>query len=167
MKTIKIPGKRVSDVLAAEKALRDAGFAIIGVVAAIGPSPYVHVHLEDGETKDPTSLITAHVDPCRIEIVSDKAIGASGVPEALANGSDKHTLTITKKDPVTGLKVSGSENLQIIPDMMIQVSPTQRKFFDGVAQLTIGPSTMSGPLAVKVVDQNGILMAGSIMLRFV
>lgn len=167
MKTIKINAKKITNVFFAEKSLRDAGFALIGVVAAIGPSPYVHVHLEDRETKDPTPLIMTHVDPCLIEISSNKTVGVSGAPEALANNSDKHSITVSKKDPVTGSIAPGSEQLQIIADRAIPVSLTQRQLTNGVATFAIGPTLVAGPLVLRVVDQNGVLTPGAILLRFV
>lgn len=152
------------DVL--QKALEDASFLVIGVVSRQSNPPKILVHLEDGETKDPGQIVTTHVDPGFLDVIPDKPAGLDGTPEAIANGVDKHTLTIIKKDFVSQTLTPGIETLQVIPSQMIQVSPSQPKLVNGFVTVQIGPSLLCGTIFLSIIDKGGKLKGKTVPVRF-
>lgn len=166
MKTVQVDGKRVNDVAGLKQALDDAAFLVIGVSAQQGAAPFVRVHLEDAEAKDPTAIVNAWQDPAVLKATSNKPAGVGGVPEAVADGVDKHTLTLQKTDPNTGQVVPGTETLQVIPSQLIAVSNSRPTLVAGQVTVDVGPTTMVGELSVRVVDSGGSLVETAIKIRF-
>jgi hypothetical protein len=164
MKTVTI-SKLVYEPERVRLALLAGGFAVVNVSAKQTP-PTVYVSLEDAETKDPATIVNAYQNPAKLEVTSNKSPGAGGVPEATANGSDTHTLTIKKINRETGLVAAGSEQVQIIPSQLVVVSPSKPTLSAGQATAVLGPSSMVGELTVKVCDPAGVLIEGDIRLRF-
>lgn len=164
MKTVTV-SKLVYEPGRVKKALEDGGFAVVNVASKATP-PTVYVYLEDAETKDPTAIVNAYQNPAKLEVTSNKPLGVGGVPEAQANGSDAHTLTIKKVNRETGQVAAGSEQVQIIPSQLVTVSPSKPNLNAGQATATLGPSSMVGELTVKVCDPAGVMVEGVIRLRF-
>jgi len=165
MKTAVIANKRVYETGRLKAALGAAGFAVVNVASRQTP-PTTYVYLEDAETKDPAAVVAAYQNPAKLEIVSNKPVGVGGVPEAQANGSDTHVLTIKKVDRDTGQVVAGSEQLQVLPSQLVVVSPSKPTLSAGQATATIGPSAAVGEFVVKVCDPAGVLVEASARLRF-
>lgn len=147
-------------------ALRAANFEFSKLSCEYGESPIVHLDVDE-DHPDPTDFIKAFVDPGAILVTSDKVAGADGVPEAAADGADKHVLTIKKVLLNTTTPTTGTEQLKVMPTSMITVSQSKPTLVDGVVTVELGPSTMSGELFVKVVDVAGKMFGGFLKVRFV
>lgn len=167
MKVVQVNNKKVLNAASLKKRLQGAGFSVENIVAAQGVNPFVQVWLADLETKDPTPMVRAYVDPDVLSVASDKPPGSDMVPECPADGVATHTLTIKKKDPYTGADKTGMETVQILPSQMIVVTPSQVVLVNGQTTVKVGPTQMVGELFVRVVDVAGVLIEGSIRLRFV
>jgi len=141
-----------------------ANFAVVGVGYS---DPTVYVYLQDSETKDPTSIVMAYTDPNRLVGVSDKPAGPDGVPEALGNGVDVHTITVYKKNFDGTEVVSGSEVVRLLPSQMVAVNPHVVQLVDGIERFSVGPTTMIGELNLGIEDQGGNLLPGNLTVRFV
>jgi hypothetical protein len=165
MKTVEVPNKLVYEPGRVKNALVAANFAVDGVVSRQTP-PTVFVYLQDAEMKDPTAIVNAYQNPAKLEVTSNKSPGVGGVPEAQANGSDIHTLTIKKINRETGQVMPGSEQVQIIPSQLVAVSPSKPNLNAGQATAAVGPTNMVGEIIVKVCDPAGALVGGSLRLRF-
>lgn len=165
MKTVTISNKRVYEPGRVKAALEAANFSVDGVVGRQTP-PTVYVYLPDSEAKDPSSTVNAYQNPAKLELSSNKPAGVGGVPEAQANGTDTHTLTVKKINRETGQVVSGSEQVQIIPSQLLPVSPSKPNLSSGQATVQVGPSSMVGEVIVKVCDPSNGMVEGSIRLRF-
>lgn len=164
MKTVTVP-KRVVDLTGLQKAL-EASVPPFAVVGLLGELTQTLVYLQDSEVKDPVPIVQAWQDPGKLVVVSDRPLGVGGVPEADADGVDKHLLTITKVDQVTGQPMAGSEMLQVIPSQLVAVSNSKPSLVNGTAQVFVGPSGAVGELTVKVCDLAGALFEAVIKLRF-
>lgn len=166
MKTVKIANRKVCDLVRLRAHLVAAGFPSAQV--GCDPSgPDAYVYLDDAEPKDPTASVNAYVDPAHLKVTSNKSGGVGGVPEALANGVDTHTLTIKKIDPVTGADIfSGAEQVQVIPSQLVTVIPSKPNLIAGQITVEVGPTSMVGEFTVKVCDPAGALGEASIRLRF-
>jgi len=151
---------------ALEAALRAANFAFSKLACEYGADPIVRLDVDDANP-DPTDFVKAFVDPGAILVTSDKAAGPDGIPEAAADGVDKHILTIKKVLLNTTTPTSGSEQLKVIPTSMIAVNPSKPILINGVITVEIGPSAMSGELFVKVADVDGKMFGGYLKVRFV
>jgi len=151
---------------ALEAALRAANFAFSKLACEYGANPTVRLDVDEADP-DPTDFVKAFVDPGAILVTSDKAAGADGVPEAAADGVDKHVLTIKKVLLNTATPTTGTEQLKVMPTSMISVSQSKPTLVDGVVTVELGPSTMSGELFVKVVDVAGKMFGGFLKVRFV
>lgn len=165
MITFSYDQKRVLTVSALHKALERAGFRVHGV-STEPELGRVHVHLNDGETKDPSSAVASYSDPGRLSVTSDRPAGQDGVPEAAADGSGKHVLTISKLTPAGTLDASGADVLQVIPRQMIQVSHPRPALAGGTVTVEIGPTAMAGDLTVSVLAPGSLMERVDITLRF-
>lgn len=165
MKTVEVANKRVYEPGLLKAALESAGFAVVNVVAKQTP-PTVYVYLQDAETKDPIATVVGYKNPAKLVLSSNKPAGVGGVPEAQANGVDKHTLTISKVDRETGQVVAGAEQLQVIPSQMVVVVPSKPSLSSGSTTAVIGPSSAVGELLVRVCDPAGKIIEETIRVRF-
>jgi hypothetical protein len=144
--------------------LAASGFPSAGVISSCGETPKVWVTVS--EQGDPSSAVNAYVDPNKLTMASDKPVGTDGIPEAFGDGQDTHSITIYKKD-WGGVTVPGSEVVRIQPSQMIAANPHITSLVDGIGRISVGPTTMIGTITLKVVDQAGNLVSGSLMVRFV
>jgi hypothetical protein len=154
------------DAASLTKALRDANFQFSALYVECGESPLVCLTIDEA-AQDPTAFILAYVDPGVILVASNKALGQDGVPEALADGVDKHVLTLTKVLFNTVTPAPGGEQLKVMPTSMVTVTPSQPTLVNGVITAEVGPSLMSGEVTLKVVDVAGKMFGGFLKVRFV
>lgn len=163
MKSVLV-AKPVKDVAGLQEKLAADGFQLDGVVSSLTET---RVWLKDAETKDPTPVVLAWADLPILTVSSDKPAGPGGVPEASADGVDKHTLTIKKVNPATGATVPGSEQLQVLPSQFVSLSASKPVLSGGQVAVEVGPSQMAGEVDVKVYDPAGNLAPVQLRLRFV
>lgn len=107
------------------------------------------------------------VTPYMVVGLSDKPPGPGGIPEALGDGADVHTVTIYKKDYVTGQTAPGPDVVRTIPDQMIAVNPRLTALVDGVGRVSVGPASLSGTIRLEFRDQAGDMMTGYLTVRFI
>jgi hypothetical protein len=150
--------KKTLDGEALKRQLLDADFKVLGVGCRFMSAPETYVYLDDSESKDPTPIVQAYVDPDVLSVTS------SG--DAPADGQSKCKVTIQKKDPYTGQDKPGTEKLQIVPSQMIGVTPYPVYLVNGKAVVEIGPSSMPGELSVSVSDVEKKLTPGRIRILF-
>lgn len=164
MKTVTV-SKKVYEPGRVKAALEAASFSVDGVVARETP-PSVFVYLPDAEMKDPAPTVNAYLNPAKLEVTSNKPAGVGGVPEAQANGSDTHTLTIKKINRETSQVSPGTEQVQVIPSQLVVVTPSKPNLNAGQITVQVGPTNMVGEIIVKVCDPSNGMIEGSIRLRF-
>ena len=164
MKSKTIDGKRVYEAYLLKQALTDAGFLVENCLCCQGDKPYVVVYLKDAEAKDPTSAVLAYQNPPLLVLTSDKPMGPSGspehpegIPEAKADGLDKHVVTIKTMDRDTQQVVPRSDQLFVVPTQLIGVNPSKPILVKGQATVEIGPSQLPGELTAKIGDIAGKL----------
>jgi len=162
MKSVLV-AKPTKDVVGLQKKLEADGFQLDGVVSSLTET---RVWLKDAETKDPTPVVLAWADLPILTVSSNKPAGPGGIPEASADGVDKHILTIKKVNPATGAVVPGSEQLQILPSQFVSLSSAKPVLVAGQVMVEVGPSQMAGEVDVKVYDPAGNLGKTQLRLRF-
>lgn len=127
--------------------------------------PTIAVEVDSG---DPTTLVNAWVDPDCIALASDKPVGSDGVPECASDGSAVHVVTIKKVDTSGTDVTSGSEQVKVIPNQLVTVTPSATpSMTSGTVAVNIGPTTLVGEVIVKVVGLGNDLKEQKIKLRFV
>lgn len=119
------------------------------------------------ETEAQVGAALDAVTPYVIVGLSDKPIGPDGIPEAQGDGADVHTVTIYKKNYVTGQTAPGSDVVRTIPGQMIAVNPRLTALVDGVGRVSVGPVSLSGTIRLEFRDQAGDMMTGYLTVRFI
>jgi hypothetical protein len=167
MKTFTIPKKRIYNTLLLKNSLAEAKFNTIGVSFLDGTIPITFVHLDDTETKNPTSFVMRWKEPPRISLKSDKSFGPDGVPEAKSDGVDLHILTIDAIDVLTNEKSRQRVKVQLVPSQLIKLVPTKIEISTGSGTSKLGPSMLSGDMQVKVIDMDHPSNSSELSIRFI
>lgn len=147
--------------------LRALGFHGAGAVAHECEPPTLTVNYE-AANGDPTAAVTAYHDPDYLEVLYAKPLGgADGIPEARADGSDVHTVTLRRmRGDTKQPRGSGSEVLRMVGHFPIKVSPLPVALVSGVATVTVGPVEMLGEWDFDISDPSGQVLGTKIHLRF-
>lgn len=142
MKAYKVD-REVANLAALRSQLIAGGWTNAAVLYCAEPSKCVTVHVDDA-APDPTSFITAYVDPAVITTSSDHPGGPFGHHQGDADGVDFQTVTIQMVDPKTGAPVGWNGNIIVQPQGPIQRSPAIVAVANGVGTFTVGPTTIPG-----------------------
>lgn len=157
MKQVQVNGKLVYDPISLKAVLTNAAFAVVGVTAQQGNTPFVIVYMEDAETKDPRPIVISYVDPPILTAVAGPVVPPDGV--------SKVSVMIQKKDRA-GQPVPGNEQLQVIPSQMIGISPMPVVLSNGAATMQVGPSTLPGSVMIQIQDVGKIMSPAMVSVSF-
>lgn len=158
--------KVIADVDHLSKHLHSNGFPSAIVVQHECADPRLYVHHEAAQG-DPTSFVLAYVDPDYLEAVSNKPLSINGVPEALADGVDKHQVTIRRMDGATRLpKGSGSQTLKFVGHFPLTIAPLPAALVNGQVVVEFGPASMVGEWDFQISDVAGVLLPTTFHVGF-
>lgn len=136
--------KLITNAGALQTSLRSNGFTQAVVVTCPTETvPRVIIHQADGSV-DPSMFIAAYTDPPRISALSDKLIGPFNLPQANADGVDKHIVTIQTLDPITGSPVSWNGVVMALPHHPMHLNTNTINIVNGVGTFEAGPETIPG-----------------------
>lgn len=93
---------------------------------------------------DPTTFVTAFVEPPTISAASDHSMGPFMHYQGIANGSDVQTITIQMLNPDGSNNTTWGGNVLVQPLSPVQVSQVTVAVVNGVGTFTVGPTTMPG-----------------------
>ena len=158
--------KAVLDIPDLTKKLRAGGFPTASVIVHEGANPNLYVQHQEAEG-DPTAFINAYTNPDWLEAVSNKPLSTLGIPEAMADGADRHMVTVRRMDGTTRQpKNSGSEQLKITGHFPLTVSPSPAVLANGQVVIAFGPATMVGEWDFTISDASGNIAPVAIHLGF-
>jgi len=126
----------------------------------------ITVNILGAETEVQVGAALDAVTPYILRGDSDKAPGPDGIPEAQGDGVDVHTITIYKKNYLTGETALGSDVVRVLPNQMVPVNPRVVAMVDGIARVSVGPSALPGEVLLEFRDQAGDMMNGNLTVRF-
>jgi hypothetical protein len=165
-RTSKTFAKRVASIGHFLERLRLSGFPTAGAVYHESVASSVVVYHDSGEG-DPTSFVNAYSNPDYIEVSYNKPLGPDGIPEALANGSDVHMMTLRRMFSATGTpNPVGNIPLSVVGHFPAPVSPLPIVLVAGVAQMTVGPVSMLGEWDFAISDRSNVVVGATAHLRF-
>jgi hypothetical protein len=157
MKQVQVNGKLIYDPVSLQAVLVNASFAVTGVTAQMGATPFVIVYMDDSETKDPRPIVLSYTDPPILTAVAGPVVPPDGV--------SKVSVMIQKKDRA-GQPVPGNEQLQVIPSQMIGISPMPVVLSNGAATMQVGPSTLPGSVMIQIQDVGKIMSPAMVSVSF-
>lgn len=159
-------GKRVNDVMGLMNALKGAipPFKVVNVAAVAGGT---RIYLDESEERDPDYLVGLWQDMANLSARSTSPVGWDDVPEALADGKDRHVVVVKKLSPEGAGFLPGEEALYVTVSAKVEVLDRNPRMSGGVAAFEVGPSKEPLDLEATVVDPNGRMRPVKAKLRFV
>lgn len=139
----------------------------IGPVITVASDPRkTYVYLEKDSELDLKPFMKTWEDVPEIRVESMNAVDSDGIPIAVADGKDVHTLVI-QKTTIEGEVIPDGTKIVVTSPQPVTITPGKFRLKDGLASITVGPSDKVGNVVLSVQDSSKKMKVVTSKIRFI